>query len=436
MTTVSYINLSLELWGCVMCGLVMLCLLLSSRPRSECDRLYLRMLACNIAALLFDGMAYLFRGHPGALCWWGVRISNFVSFSANYGLLASFAHYLTGYLSQYTQVSRRPLRIARVFCLTAFGLVVLTQFFPVIYTIDAANVYHRAGLFWISQAAALVVLAISAYLLIRCRKMLEPQTKAGLWLYILLPLAALSVQMFVYGLVLSNMANTMSLVIIFLFIQAEQGRRGAERDRLVAEQENELMQSRVAIMLSQIQPHFLYNALAAIQNMCHGKAPEAEQATIQFAEFLRGNLDSLKADRPISFAQELRHTQNYLWLEKRRFEENLRVEYDIQAENFRIPALTLQPIVENAVRYGAMARECGGTVRVSSREAADAFLVTVEDDGPGFDPRAPKADGRTHIGITNVGERLKAMCGGSLTVHSVPGTGTSVVISIPKQAEA
>lgn len=432
MTTISYINLSLELWGCVMCGLVMLCLMLSSRPRNKCDKLYLRMLLCNMGALLFDGVAYLLRGHPGQLCWWGVRISNFVAFSMNYALLQCFAHYLTEYLSQYTEVSHRTLHIARGVCLTCMIMLAFTQFFPVIYTIDRQNIYHRAGAFWLSMALCFTVIIACGQMLVHYRRFIRAQERLGLWIYIVLPLAAILVQTLVYGLVISNMANTVSLVIIFLFLQVEQGRQAEEQKRLVAEQKNELMQSRVAIMLSQIQPHFLYNALAAIQDMCHGKAPEAEQATIQFAEFLRGNLDSLQADSPIPFSQELKHTKNYLWLEQQRFEERLRVEYDIQVENFRVPALTLQPIVENAVRYGVTKKEHGGTVWVSSRKTDDAFVITVKDDGVGFDAYAPKTDGRTHIGITNVADRLRAMCGGSLTIDSTLGQGTTAVISIPR----
>ena len=98
MAVVNYINLSMEVWGCIMCGVVMLCLMLGSRPRDESDGLFLNMLLCNIGALLFDALALLFRGHPGALCWWGVRLSNLLAFSSNYGLLASFNHYLTVYL--------------------------------------------------------------------------------------------------------------------------------------------------------------------------------------------------------------------------------------------------------------------------------------------------------------------------------------------------
>ncbi len=436
MTIVNYINLSMEIWGCIMCGVVMLCLLLGSRPAGEQNRLYLHMLLCNTGALAFDALALLFRGHPGVLCWWGVRAANMTSYLFSYALLEGFSHYLTQYLGRRTKVSQKPLRAARAVCGAGAALVLLTQFFPIYYTIDAQNVYHRAGGFWLSHLAGLICILLNAGLLIRCRSVLSRQERAVFWSYLALPAAALCVQMFLYGLVLANLADTITLVTIFIFLQTEQSRQASEHKRLVAEQERLLMQSRIAIMLSQIQPHFLYNALLVIQNMCHGKAPEAEEATIQFSEFLRGNLDSLQADRPISFDQELQHTRNYLWLEQQRFGERLCVEYDIRATGFRIPALTLQPIVENAVRYGVMKKESGGTVIISTREEAEAFCLTVQDDGVGFDPAAPKEDGRTHIGITNVRDRLAAMCGGSLTIASVPGKGTAAVIRIPKGGEA
>lgn len=189
-------------------------------------------------------------------------------------------------------------------------------------------------------------------------------------------------------------------------------------------------------MLSQIQPHFLYNALAVIQDMCHGKAPEAEQATVEFSEFLRGNLDSLRADSPIPFTQELRHTKCYLSLEKKRFGENLKVEYDIGIDDFCIPALSLQPIVENAVRYGVMKRVNGGTVKIMTRETEAAYILQVIDDGIGFDPMQPKEDGRTHIGISNVKERIRILCGGSLNIESAPGKGTAATIMLPKDLQS
>ena len=426
MTVIGYLNASLEIWGCILSAVVTLCLVLSRPKMDSCKRLYFWILGCNSGALLFDAAALLFRGHTGLLPWWGVRMSNFIAFIMNYAFLESFMHYITEFISQRTAVSRVYLYISRIVCAVSCVLVVLTQFFPIFYTIDEQNIYHRAEFFYLSHVPAIIVILVCAAMLIRYRAYLEGQEKAALWSYVVLPLAAVTCQMFIYGLALTNLADVIATIVIFLFLQAEQGRHAAE-------QENLLMQSRVSIMLSQIQPHFLYNSLSVIQNMCHGKAPEAEQATIQFSEFLRGNLDSLQADQPIPFTQEMKHTQDYLWLEKQRFGEDLRVVYDIRADDFRIPALTLQPIVENAVRYGVMKKEYGGTVRISSREAEENFSVTVEDDGAGFDPYAPRDDGRTHIGISNVKERLRIMCGGTLELWSSPGKGTTAVITIPKK---
>ena len=198
-----------------------------------------------------------------------------------------------------------------------------------------------------------------------------------------------------------------------------------------------MMEQRVQIMLSQIQPHFLYNSLAVIQDLCTTDPAQAEQATIQFAKYLRGNMDSLQTVAPVPFSRELEHTQEYLTLEKMRFEDKLTVRYDIQCQSFELPILTLQPIVENAVRHGVRGNSDGvGEVVVSSREYPDRYEITVRDNGPGFDPtKPPKQDGRSHVGVQNVRERLARMCGGSMSVESAPGKGTTVTITLPKEGQ-
>ena len=194
---------------------------------------------------------------------------------------------------------------------------------------------------------------------------------------------------------------------------------------------------RMQIMLSQIQPHFLYNTLTVIQDLCRTDPAQAEAATVRFAKYLRGNMDSLRADTPVPFSRELEHTREYLTLEKMRFEDRLTVRYDIQCTSFSLPTLTLQPIAENAVRHGVRQNPEGrGEVAVSAREYPDRYEVTVTDDGPGFDPEAPqKDDGRSHVGIENVRERLAQMCGGALRIDSEPGKGTRVTILLPKARE-
>ena len=200
----------------------------------------------------------------------------------------------------------------------------------------------------------------------------------------------------------------------------------------IAELENELLQSQISIMLSQIQPHFIYNSLNAIKGLCHVDPEMASETIEEFSSYLRGNLESLIINKPIAFDRELRHVKLYLSLEKKRFTDKLNVIYEIETDNFLIPALALQPIVENAVRHGVTKREEGGTVTIKTEESDAEMVITVLDDGIGFDSNGSKKDDRIHVGIANVKKRLSAMCSGTLVIKSNPGIGTTVVIKIPK----
>lgn len=426
MSTVNYINAALEIWGCVMSVVVAICLLISKSNHGEANHLYFQMLVCNTSALFCDLLALLFRGNPGALCWWGVRISNFIAFCSNYLLLVIFVHYLTVFLSKRTKVSTIPLFISRIICGGSIILVVATQFYPIIYTIDAQNVYHRAGMFWLSHATGLVCMCFCAWMLMRYHSVLERQEKIGFWSYIILPVVALIIQMFVYGIVLLNLANTITLIIVFLFLQADQGRR-------IAEQEASLSENRIAIMLSQIQPHFLYNALNTIQYLCETQPKRASLAVGKFSKYLRANMDSLTQKEPIPFEQELTHLENYLYIERLRFPD-MQITYDLQIKDFHLPALTLQPLVENAIKHGVRQKESDGCITISAWQDEGAWCVCVADDGEGFDTEQLPQDGRSHVGISNTRSRLKAMCEGELNIESKLGRGTTVTIIIPKEA--
>ena len=160
----------------------------------------------------------------------------------------------------------------------------------------------------------------------------------------------------------------------------------------------------------------------------------AAKTTAKFSRYLQGNMSALQDEGLIPFSKELEHTRIYLDIEKVRYEDELQVEYDVRCLDFAVPALTLQPIVENAVRHGVRGKEGPGTVTLATREYPDRFEITVKDDGPGFDPLnpPPQNDGREHIGVSNVRRRLAQMCGGSLRIQSRIGEGTLVTIELPK----
>jgi sensor histidine kinase YesM len=196
--------------------------------------------------------------------------------------------------------------------------------------------------------------------------------------------------------------------------------------------ELKLQESQISIMLSQIQPHFLYNTLNSIYQLCETNPMRARSMVNFFAEYLRNNLSTLDEPGLISFETELSHIKTYLEIEKIRFEDTLEIEYDIKCKDFFLPVLTVQPIVENAVKHGTSKKRGGGKVLISTLEDEKNYIVKVADTGCGFDPSVPKNDGKSHVGIENVRQRLSNMCEGSLTIESKIGDGTLATITIPK----
>lgn len=234
----------------------------------------------------------------------------------------------------------------------------------------------------------------------------------------------------------SGLLFTLTAFLIYIIISGMVSIWGyVEWEKKKKEQEAELAASRISIMMSQIQPHFLYNTLNTIYYLCDKNPGRAKKAISDFADYLRGNVDSLERKEPVAFEKELEHVKIYLSLEKMRFEEELEIVYDIETTAFRIPILALQPLVENAVRHGVGKSEKGGTVTISTREIQDSYEVAVMDDGVGYDVNEVKNDGRTHIGIENVRKRLWEMCHATLEISSEKGHGCKAVITIPKEGE-
>lgn len=199
------------------------------------------------------------------------------------------------------------------------------------------------------------------------------------------------------------------------------------------EMETELKDKSIAVMISQIQPHFLYNSLNSIAELCVVDPKRAEKATINFSRYLRGNMGALNEKKPIEFEDELSHLNNYIELEKLRYGDDLQFEYDIREKGFTLPALTVQPLVENAVNHGIRYHKMKGKVKISSYGDENNYYVAIEDDGVGFDPENYMSDGRKHVGIANVKYRLEVLCGGNVEINSEKGRGSVVTIRIPKE---
>lgn len=197
--------------------------------------------------------------------------------------------------------------------------------------------------------------------------------------------------------------------------------------------EKELEESRIALMLSQIQPHFIFNILGTIRGLCRENPEQAWRGLGDFSSYLRANMNALTNEKSIPFRRELAHVEAYVRLEQMRMGEKLNVVYDIQEKEFSLPPLLLQPLVENAVKHGLFYKANGGTIIIRSRQMDGKIILSVQDDGVGFEESAKEADfdQREHHGLHNVRTRAEKMLGGSLRIHSDPEQGSTVTLEFP-----
>lgn len=206
-----------------------------------------------------------------------------------------------------------------------------------------------------------------------------------------------------------------------------------KQKRKLAKKEQELYDMQINILSAQISQHFIYNTLTTIKYLCKKDALLAAETVDEFAGYLRGNLEALTGDKTIWFSEELMHVKNFLAIEQKRFGKRINVIYDIREVAFMLPPLTLQPIVENAVKHGIAPKEQGGTIRISTGKNDTDYWIRVEDDGVGYCVKERAKEKKTHIGMCNVAGRVGGLCGGSVKVLSSFGEGTKVLIKIPRR---
>lgn len=192
------------------------------------------------------------------------------------------------------------------------------------------------------------------------------------------------------------------------------------------------VEERIQLVISQLQPHFIINSLTTAKYLCSENPKYAEMALTKISGYFKNNIDMLQSEDLISVKKELSHAQTYLWLEQLRFGESLRVELSTEDVDFDIPPLTLQPLIENAVKHGVCKNEEGGTVAISVVDEDDFYKIMIKDDGNGFDADKLYREEFENGSIAVIKKRLSNTLSASLKVTSKIGIGTTVEITIPK----
>lgn len=449
-------NLALDGYSAVLCAVLAAYVWITDDRRSMMNRCFVGICIANVVMVLGDMTSWLWQPPLNDVHYGFLVAGTFLFWIMPAPMFLCFTGYIVAYLRSRTFVPKGYLRFsAALFAVYAVGCVA-SLFNGMFFHVTPEAGYARGDFFLFGQVVPVLLHARNGMIVARYRACLSAKEKLSFFAYILLPFVAEAIQVPLYGTALMNTAIALATLVVFMNIQASHRAELAERER-------ELAEARGDIMLSQIQPHFLYNTLTAIRELCLTDPDEAARTVTGFARYLRENMASLTSKDPVAFERELDHVKTYAELEKRRFGDRLNVEYDIKAVDFRCPPLVVQPLVENAVRHGVMKRAEGGTVRIQTREDRDAYVVAVSDDGAGCDQgllegrdrRARGAQGGSrrshdaadrshqgaellehqHVGIRNVRLRLREVCDATLDIRSVPGRGTVAEIRIPKCKE-
>lgn len=306
-------------------------------------------------------------------------------------------------------------------CATLFILLIITQFTDGIYYFTEENEFVRGQFYWVLIVPMLALIALNLIEIIRERKFFDKRYFIAFLIYLIPLLVVMTLQVFVSVFILIVLAISISALSMFGVIMGDQIEKYLRQQKEIADQ-------RSSIAVLQMRPHFIYNTMTSIYYLCEQDPVKAQQVTLDFTTYLRKNFNAITGKEPIPFVEELEHTRAYLAVVKAQYEDNLLVEFDTPHTQFRVPPLTLQPLVENSVKYGLNVDSTEPLrVSIKTEKVDNGSVIVVSDTGPGI---SNKDNGEPHTALNNIRERLSAIKG-TLTISPNENGGTIVSIYIP-----
>lgn len=393
------------------------------RDREKID--FIVFLAILVISAFFNGMFTIFNGKADSTAKTIQVVSRFISITIG----CWFSAFFTVYLYHLFGRNEKGYRIWNAISFAVAGALtvslIFNLFFGFFYTFDENGTYIRGIYYYLIPTIATLIWLVDAVLVLINRNRLCKQDRWTFYCYFVMLVSALILQCFFRKLAFVD-AITVLAIVVLVFGEQSKNTERLLQERIRAEEARlEAAQTKERLMRSQVSPHFIFNALTAIQALPDN--PDATKKAIgDFAKYLRQSLSTINDNTLIPFEKEWENVQIYFRLEKIRFGKSLQVEYDIGEEDFDLPAMSVQILAENAVKHGVSVRRDGGTVKISTKREGDEIVICVQDDGVGFD--ATKQMDASYIGIDNVRNRLKTMVDGTLSIDSEPGKGTTATI--------
>ena len=303
-------------------------------------------------------------------------------------------------------------------------VLIIAQFTDAFYYIASDIQFFRGPLFILIPLPMVLMMVLNIVGVIRRRKKLSKRYFTAILVYLLPMTTALLIYLFNYLAIFIIFGMVLCAMMMFTIIISDNFEQYMRQQREIAHQ-------RASVMVLQMRPHFIYNTMMGIYYLCDQDSGKAKQVTLDFTTYLRKNFTAIASEDTIPFQDELEHTRAYLAVEQAQFEDVLFVNFDTPHTMFRVPPLTLQPIVENAVKHGMKSSSEPIHISVVTRQTDNSSEIIVEDDGVGFNP---VDDNEPHIALDNIRQRLELMCKGKLVISEREGGGLSVRVTIPESS--
>ena len=387
------------------------------------SRRYLGALFSGMIVSLCTGTLYLIPQNHQTVLLSMLEVLIIVAFNSYFIFYCS---YIITYIQDLNQnISWHIFYIAIGISTLSILLWIGTVVHPYMYDFTRKS-YVSFAMTLLGSMPAFVVELMIFWILLRYRNAIGEQMTFWFSILLFFPGTANIIELFVPGLNLRPPFLMFSLLIIFVIIHVDQ-------DRKLQKQQEDILQGRLKLTIERIKPHYIYNVLSSIYYLCDSDPQKAKNAIGVFSDYLRSAFSILDRNENVSFEWELDLVRHYIALEQMRFSKPFLVSYQVEATNFTLPPLSLQVIVENAIKHGLKNKDQIGEIQIKSTERKEDFCIQVKDNGSGFDVEKTFHD-QKNTALSNVRDRLAIQCGGTMVITSIPGNGTAVELHIPKEA--
>ncbi|MBQ9604710.1 MAG: histidine kinase [Firmicutes bacterium] len=427
-----FIQTVLESWNGVFLLIILFSLIIGRKADRETNTeipLTNKLITFYAAIFLYNIFDIFYCLQNGSTSLWGKilnPVSNFFYFAVGAFLTLYFLQLVKKQVAEKNgliklQKAAFTVQLLHIPCLV---LLVLTPFTKALYWFDENNYYHRGTFYWVWHCATMISFIFIAVVSIVLYKRIERFTARIISVSAIIPLIAFICSIAYRKISFNNISVSIAALLVFMLYEKY-------RTTIFIHNAKELENKRYDLMKAQIKPHFINNAMTAIQELCYEDPEKAAELINHFTRYLRNNIDVTNGMSLIPVEKETDAVKEYLALEYADTEKKFSFEFNLGCTNFQVPALSIETLVENAVKHGIDRYSESSRVILTTCEDNENYIVMLKDNGVGFDPNEETL-GKGGIGLQNTISRLEISCGGRLDIDRRDGW-TTVKIIIPKK---